>query len=96
MDHSSDGILTAGGIATVVTAVGFTLGLVTKYMLDRRKADNEREDGLYGMLQKRVTELESEHKACMERSANQAQEIGYLKARCELLEDAVKGLRGNT
>ena len=96
MDHSNDGILTAGGIATVVTALGFTIGLLTKYLLDRRKADTERDDGLLVMLQKRVTELEAENKMCMERSANQAQEIGYLKARCELLEDAVKGLRGNT
>lgn len=85
------GLVTAGGIAAIVSAIGFIVGLLTKFMLDRRKMDSDADDKLIARLESRVVDLEKENRLCMERNVEMSKQIGFLQARCESLDKYIKG-----
>lgn len=82
--------ITAGGIAAIVSSIGFIVGLWTKFMLDRRKMDSDADDKLIVRLESRVVDLEKENRLCMERNVEMSKQIGFLQARCESLEKYVE------
>lgn len=91
MASESETILGAGGIAALVTLV---LGAVTKYLLDRKKVDNEHEAETVKRMQARIDELEEAQSECLRRDAEQSKRIGYLEAKVETLQSQLDFLKG--
>lgn len=91
MASESETILGAGGIAALATLI---LGAVTKYMLDRKKVDNEHENETVKRMQCRIDELEQAQAECLKRDAEQSKRIGYLEAKVEVLQAQLDFLKG--